>query len=91
MYRYTFTTEYDIPKACWGTEEKPNAVIYNSCPFFYFHGIECSGNGGTALNCECCLVPWTGKTKTPKFTVQNGKRWERCPISRKREVKNEKQ
>ena len=86
MYRYTFETEFDIPKACWSTTDTPDSVIHHSCPFFSFYGIECSGNGGTAKNCSCHLVPWTGKKPTPKFRVQNGKRWEHCPVSRKRAV-----
>ena len=87
MFRYTYISEYDIPKACWGTIDHPNSIEHVSCPFFSFYGIECCGKGGKALNCECHLVPWTDNKRTPKFEVMNGKKWERCPVSRKMEIK----
>ena len=76
--KYIYETEYEIPDYCHWIEDLPDCWRYHSCPFFFY----CGMNGRTALNCECALVPFTGKERTNKFKVASGEKWERCPISR---------
>lgn len=83
-YKYTFETEFDVD-VCYRKENRINCISHEPCPFLSFRDMRCE-NEGVVLNCECALVPWTGKKRTPKFEIPVNTKWERCPLSRKRKV-----
>ena len=87
-YRYTYETEFDVD-VCYRQIKKPGAIVTDCCPFLNFRDLLCKGDG-IVLNCKCALVPWTDGKPTPKFEVPVNKKWERCPLSRKRQVEKKK-